>query len=113
MIDPFTQKMICTDTSLYTYNVQVCNKSYLFNGTIYNTTGSYSFTGMNSNGCDSLVVLQLTVDTINAVATQSGAILSAANMGATYQWTTATTETLLYLVQPHRVLQPRAMVAMP
>jgi len=87
MIDPFTHKMFCTDTSLYTYNAQLCNGTYLFNGSAYNTSGTYTFTAMNKAGCDSLVILKLTVDTLTAIATQAAATLTATNTGSvTYQW---------------------------
>lgn len=50
------------DTSYYEYDVEICQgETYNFNGNIKNTTGKYYHTLMNSVGCDSLIVLNLTV----------------------------------------------------
>jgi hypothetical protein len=44
-----------------TENVEACN-SYTWHGQTYNATGVYSDTVQNPDGCDSLFVLQLTVN---------------------------------------------------
>jgi hypothetical protein len=55
-----------------TLNITICsNQTYSFNGVNRNTTGTYRDTLLNSNGCDSLIILNLTVNptrtgTINA-----------------------------------------------
>ena len=37
------------------------NATYIFNGVIYDTSGIYNWLGTDVNGCDSLVILNLTV----------------------------------------------------
>ncbi len=45
--------------------VEVCNgSSYIFNGNTYTTTGNYNDTLTTVNGCDSIVVTQLTVNPV-------------------------------------------------
>lgn len=40
----------------------------------------------NAFGCDSLVSLNLTINTVSSSITQAGALLTADELGATYQW---------------------------
>jgi hypothetical protein len=40
----------------------------------------------NVAGCDSVVTLNLTINTVNSSVTQAGALLTADEAGATYQW---------------------------
>ena len=50
-------------TNLY---VNTCNESYTWNNNIYDESGIYFNELTNVNGCDSIVILNLTVfDTIN------------------------------------------------
>ena len=57
-----TLNLIVNPTSTGTINATICsNQTYLFNGENLNAAGSYTDTFINSNGCDSLVTLNLTV----------------------------------------------------
>ncbi|MBI5539450.1 MAG: DUF3494 domain-containing protein [Bacteroidia bacterium] len=69
--------------------------SYIFNGNIYTLTGNYNDTLLSVNGCDSIIVTQLTVNQIPVSAASSNSpvcIGSAINLstlsiaGATYSW---------------------------
>jgi len=55
-------------------------------GNTYNTTGTYTSTLTNVAGCDSVVTLDLTINSVDSSVTQSGTTLSANEPGATYQW---------------------------
>ncbi len=57
-----TLNLIVNDVLTQVIDQQICNgQSVDFNGTTYNTTGSYSATLTSSLGCDSIVTLNLTV----------------------------------------------------
>lgn len=62
--------------------------SYTFNGQLFTSSGIYRDTLINTNGCDSIVTLHLTLNTVNTGTTQNGATLTATNAagGVTYQW---------------------------
>ena len=55
---------------------------------IWNTTGTYSDTlvGGGINGCDSIITIHLTINTVDTSVTQSGDSLTANAAGASYQW---------------------------
>jgi hypothetical protein len=70
-----------------TLNETICQGEEFIVGTsIYNSTGQYYDTLVNALGCDSIVELNLTVNTIDLNVTTSGTQLSAQQNGATYQW---------------------------
>ncbi|MDX1911752.1 MAG: T9SS type A sorting domain-containing protein [Saprospiraceae bacterium] len=65
----------------------ICDgESYDFDGQILVESGIYTAVYTAANGCDSTVVLSLTVNTVNTNVTLDGATLTAAAVGATYQW---------------------------
>ncbi len=70
-----------------TSSISACN-SYLWplNNQTYYTSGLYFDTLINSVGCDSIISLNLTINSVNASITQNGIQLSATVSGATYQW---------------------------
>ena len=78
-----------------TINKTACN-SYLWHGTTYTTSGSYTFDSLNAKGCDSLTTLNLTIskvsgfnpliDTVRACG--DSVLLSAGTGYATYTWNT-------------------------
>ncbi len=78
------------ETAYYT-DVQVaCGSFTWIDGNTYtesNNTANYTLVGQAANGCDSIVTLDLTINPIpdNSV-TQNGVILTANQVGATYQW---------------------------
>lgn len=58
-----TLNLTVNPLSLSTLNVAICsNQTYNFNGNILNSTGSYQDTLSNTNGCDSIVTLNLMVN---------------------------------------------------
>ncbi len=69
-------------------DVQVACDSYTWiDGNTYtsdNNTATYTLT--NAAGCDSVVTLNLTINTVNSSVTLAGALLNAAETAATYQW---------------------------
>jgi hypothetical protein len=60
-----TLNLTINTTSTSTTNVVVCSNQlpYTWNGTNYNTAGSYAFTTTSSAGCDSIAILNLTIKT--------------------------------------------------
>lgn len=60
--DVFVHKMRkCTNSPLTSATVAACN-SYVFNGHTYTTSGTYTDTLFNMGGCDSVVILNLTIN---------------------------------------------------
>jgi len=57
------------DTSSSVTNITTCDSSYTWNGTAYTSSGQYTWIGVNSNGCDSTVTLNLTINYGNTVTT--------------------------------------------
>jgi hypothetical protein len=53
----------------------------------YTNSGAYTATLTNAAGCDSIVTLNLTINTVDPGVSQNGFVLSADQTGATYQWT--------------------------
>lgn len=71
--------------------VSACNSYTWIDGNTYfaNTnTATYTFVGGASNGCDSLVTLNLTMSYYTVLATSTGPISITSSPGATYQWVT-------------------------
>ena len=57
------------------------------NGNTYNSTGTYTTTITNVAGCDSVVTLNLTINTVSDVSTAvSGITITANNTNASYIW---------------------------
>ncbi len=61
------------------------NYTWSLNNTTYSTSGVYSHTLSNTEGCDSIVLLDLTINP-NTSVTQNGSTISAVLSGASYQW---------------------------
>jgi predicted outer membrane repeat protein len=77
---------IATGTDVQT----VCSSFTWIDGNTYtsnNNTATYTLVGGAANGCDSIVSLNLTIDTVpDVTTTTSGIIISATQSGANYQW---------------------------
>ncbi len=56
------------------------------NGMTYTSTGMYDHTIPNTVGCDSVITLDLTINTVNVAVTDTSPTLTANATGATYQW---------------------------
>lgn len=56
------------------------------NGMTYSVSGNYTETLTSIYGCDSVVTLDLTVNSVNSGATLTGITLTADQAGAVYQW---------------------------
>lgn len=62
-----------------------CN-SYTLNGFTFTSSGIYTQTITNSQGCDSIITLNLTITNVPTSVTVSGNTLTADASGAVYQW---------------------------
>ena len=71
-----------------------CN-SYVFYSDTITASGVYQHNLVNALGCDSTVVLNLTINTLTASITQVADTLYASNAGATYQWLDCNTNTII------------------
>src|SRR5690606_31666771 len=70
-----------------TDEITACNSYTWIDGNTYtnsNTTATYTLT--NSVGCDSLVMLDLTLNTVDTSITQDGTTLTANTSAAAYEW---------------------------
>lgn len=56
------------------------------NNTNYTATGTYQQMLTNSMGCDSLLIINVTINTVDALVSVAGYTLTANALGATYQW---------------------------
>ena len=74
----------CSNPTSATLSQTAC-KNYNFFGTMLTSTGTYTQHLTNHFGCDSLITLNLTVNTVNSTLTQSGSTLSAPS-SSSYQW---------------------------
>jgi hypothetical protein len=64
-----------------------CDNFTWIDGNTYTTSNnSATHTLTSIGGCDSLVTLNLTINTVNNAITQDGIVLTADESGATYQW---------------------------
>ncbi|HLP11186.1 MAG TPA: T9SS type A sorting domain-containing protein, partial [Flavobacteriales bacterium] len=69
-------------------NVSICSgDTYTIGSSTYNVDGTYVDTLTSSNGCDSVVTTNLTVNsTINIATTNTSTTVTAVQTGAAYQW---------------------------
>lgn len=71
-------------------NIAAC-KSYVLKGVTITQSGTYRDTLTNTAGCDSIVVYNINIRTVNKIVTKTGNTLSATAADATYQWVNCTT----------------------
>jgi hypothetical protein len=67
--------------------ITTCDSIIWIDGNTYtasNNTATHTLT--NIAGCDSIITLDLTINTVDLSVTQSGGLLTANESGATYQW---------------------------
>jgi len=68
-------------------SVSVCDGyTWAANNMTYTTSGNYTATLQNVNGCDSVATLNLTVISIDTSLTQSGTTLTSNDNSGSYQW---------------------------
>jgi hypothetical protein len=78
---------ITCQSDVLTLNQNICfGDSVLLGGLYYAAAGAYTYVGTNSQGCDSIVTLNLTVENLNNTITSNGLVLSSAQSGLIYQW---------------------------
>lgn len=79
-----------------TRNDTVC-KSYTSPSGNYtwNTSGVYNDTITNLAGCDSIITISLTINTVDTLVIQDGALLIANDSTSTYQWLNCDNNTLI------------------
>jgi subtilisin-like proprotein convertase family protein len=72
----------------FTNSVSICSgDTYTFpDGTVGSTTQSYTSSFTSIDGCDSIIVTNLTVNELDVTVIQTGATLTASQTGASYQW---------------------------
>ncbi len=74
-------------TSVVSIQESACDTfTWTANATLYTTSGVYTEILTNAQGCDSTVTLDLTINTVNSSVTQDELVLTADEIGATYQW---------------------------
>lgn len=84
---------ICVPNSA-TVTEQACG-SYDWNGVTYTSTGVFVDTLTNTGGCDSIVTLNLTIDSIIVTTTVSGDTITADMANANYQWINCNGNTII------------------
>jgi hypothetical protein len=86
-IGSHTANPCCTNTfsSLFITN---CDAYFwVLTGQTYTSSGSYNDTIPNTAGCDSVITLNLTINSVSDISTSVvGTTISANNASATYQW---------------------------
>lgn len=90
-VDTQTLNLTINQPTSSSVNATACGTyTWSANGTTYTTSGTYTYVGVNSNECDDIKTLNLTINP-NPTATQLaitkvGATLTVAQTGAIYQW---------------------------
>ena len=82
-----TLDLTITNSTSGTDTQTACDSYFWIDGNTYtsdNNTATHTLT--NTANCDSVVTLDLTINTVDSSVTQSGVILSAVVAGASYQW---------------------------
>jgi hypothetical protein len=76
------------------------------NGLTYTMSGSYMDTVQNANGCDSLVTLNLTINTIDLSVTTTTTSLTSNQNGAAWQWLDCDNGNVILPGDTLQILQP-------
>lgn len=63
-----------------------CNSYTSPSGAVWTTSNTYQDTIANAASCDSIITIDLTINTFDVSVSQAGATLTANEVGATYQW---------------------------
>jgi PKD repeat protein len=82
-----TINLTINNPTVSSQNVSACDFMISPSGNYtWTTSGTYIDTIPNSNGCDSIMTINLTVNTVDNTVIQSGITLATAETGAAYQW---------------------------
>jgi len=85
--DGFTMKLYCADTSIIPMTMEVCADEFTLNGTKYTSNGIYTQKFVNASGCDSTIILDLTLYPFEPARIKvDGNILGTIASYKTYQW---------------------------
>ncbi len=84
--DIFILKMNTCYHSFETITDTVCFSYISPGGKVFNTTGVYVDTIPNTTGCDSIITIKLTINTIDTTIYVNNSTLSSAESDATFQW---------------------------
>lgn len=79
-----TLELTINESEAQTFDVQAC-AAYLFDGELYDQSGTYEHVYTNTAGCDSMLVLNLSITNLNTNVIQNGNMLTAAT-STTYEW---------------------------
>jgi len=89
----FSNNCVTTSSSI---NQSACDTyTWSENAQTYTASGTYSVTLVNAGGCDSIVSLNLTIETLNLGVTVADPTATADLAGATYQWIECSTGTAI------------------
>lgn len=69
-----------------TINPTACFSYTAPDNAVYTTSGTYNATIPNAAGCDSVITINLTINTVDLSITQNGLTLTSGASGAQYQW---------------------------
>lgn len=87
-VDIFIQKFSqCSVNG--TFTISACDNYTWIDGNTYtenNTTATHTIIGAAENGCDSIITLDLTINTVDVSLTISAPTITANTTGAVYQW---------------------------
>lgn len=85
--DVFIHKMICADTSSSVWTIEVCHDTFTLNETTYLESGTYLQKFPNTAGCDSTLVIHLTLNgAVDPVISVKEFELSTTLTYQSYQW---------------------------
>jgi hypothetical protein len=85
--DGFLLKLSNCSSLASTFTTSACNSYTWVDGNTYTaSTNSPTYTYTNSNGCDSVVTLDLTISNVDVSVTDNSPVLSANANNASYQW---------------------------
>ncbi len=85
----YTVNVVQCNPSTGTDTQAACNSYTWIDGNTYtsnNNTATFNIVGGAANGCDSLVTLDLTINTVDTGTTTDGITITSNATGASYQW---------------------------
>lgn len=84
--DAFLAKYSSCSNSSSSFSQSACVSYTAPDGKVYASSGNVTAIIPNSTGCDSIISIQLTINTVDTSVTQAGQTLTASATGAQYQW---------------------------